>query len=324
MITDTSASPCPNNSSPGQAAASAAASTSVQTRHPRIDLAAAMPKLQLEALGKSPADVMLFDERYTAQITEAQRVALNSAHTIDSPTFKHQARRFICQLLSAVAAILNALYAATAAPGDQTKDFEVTHKLVVKDQPAASKIKASALLMNSLIFVMTARGLFDRSESLQILQNHVFRPNGKGNGGKFIAHSVQWLKGMHTAVREDCATVRDVLERPERFFAPLQFLEQNPFTVLGAATTTNDAPAARHFFRTELPREVAEAKKIGWKPQEAQQDGAGAAAPSPTASRTGQGGDAKDGQGKPPPRKRGRSGGRGGGDRNKDAKDKEK
>lgn len=317
LITETTTSPCANSPSGagGSASASAGTAASSTVRHPRIDMAAIVPKLKLTSTGPEP-EILTYDERFMATVSEASRVAISAAHTIDAPTVRQQNTRLIRQLLSTAAALLNGIF-STILAGTPSPDFDVAHHAVIKDQPVADKSKASSLLQSAMIFIITARGLIDRGESLQTLQAQTFKVVKPGQ--KFSPHNNAWLKGMHTALRGDYAAIRDVVERPERVFSPLNWLEQNSFTVLGAAIVTRDASAVRAFFRLELPRETSEAKKIGWKPPdpdaasaEPAAGAAGGAAPSPDRSggdKPKGGGGKQGGDGKPPKKRRRKDGG---------------
>lgn len=320
LITDTSRSNCPNAPSASAGATGAGASgPAAAVRHPRIDMAAVMTRLPRDPNGLGPqVEVLTLDERYMSHISESQRVNLSAAHTIDAPHLRMHERRLLRQLLTAVASTINGILAALLVEGEQagaaaaatSKDFDVPHRAVILGEPASSKSKASSLLQGALIKILTARGLTERIDSLQTLQQQVFRITAKGDKpARNQTHQVQWLKAMHDCLRPDLAAIRDVLERKDRFFDPTQHLEQNCFTVLGAALTTGDAPAVRAFHRTELAREKAEAKKLGWKEPDpahrgdeaASASGPAAAAPSPDRTGTADGDAGKDGK---PSRKR--------------------
>jgi hypothetical protein len=331
LIVETSSSPC--SQAPASAAtASASGPATTSVRHPRLDIAEVVKGLQLLGFGKTTPDPLTFDERYTAQLSDTARTNLTSSHTMDAPTIKSASRRLVSMLLAAVAANLNALYSATIAPvteGEDGFDFEIAQRTVVNlpDPALSDRITASSILINSIVLLLTARGLLDRTDVLATLQNSVFKLGAKS---KFTSNATQWLRAMHTALRGDFAAIRDVLERRERFFSPLKHLEQNPFTIFGAALVTNNGPAARAFFRTELPREVAEAKKIGWKPADPGADDApaaaaagAAAAPSPvrTQPKGGHGAGDSDAPTRPS-RKRKRGAGKGAGKGGHDGKKK--
>jgi len=359
LITDSAGKSC--HCAPGASAGSAAASASSAPapRHPRVDMASALPKLPLSSLGPQ-AEILTFDERFMAFITEESRVHMSAAHTIDAPTFKAHAYRLLRQILGAVAAQLNGLFAVMITPNPTTAasrgvaswsstsssstsasaslgsgaaggggvaatvappsdfDFNVAHRHIIKGRPVSEFSRASKILQGAILLALTGRGLLDRVESLQVTQTQVFRPP---TAAKTRFQSAAWLRAMHDAYRSDMAAIRDVLERPDHFFNSAQYLDSNPFTVLGTAATTGDAPAIRAFFRTELPREKAEAKKLGWKEPDAdarpsggpKASGAGdAAVPSPDRSGAN---DSKD-TSSPDKKKRKRGaggGGRGGG-----------
>ena len=268
VIVDAQLPTCPHSpSATSSSSASAQTSgTSVAPRHPRIDPAALLPKLKRDHLEPDP-DIMTYDERYTASLSATASTTLKAAHTVDAPTIKAHSGRLVRQILCIVAAMLNAIWASLLADppaGEAKKDFKVSTKTIVKNPKPDEEHQASTVVQNAMFLLMTARGLIDRVDSLQVLQAQIFRTSGRGKS--FTSHQSQWLKAMHTSLRGDFATIRDVLERPDRLMNPMPHLEQNPFTVLGAAVTSLDASAIRAFFRTELPREQNEAKKIGWKP----------------------------------------------------------
>jgi len=288
-ITDGQAPQCPH--APASAASAASPQTITATpapRHPRVDPASVMGKLKRDDLDPDP-DVLTFDERYTATLTQTASTNLKASHTVDAPTIKSHSGRLIRQVLAIILAMLNPIWATLVTDpkaGETSKDFQVASKTIHKTTTSTDH-KASSIIGSVILLIMTARGLMERVDTLQILQANIFRV-GRIQGKSFTAHQSTWLKAMHTALRGDFAAIRDVLEKPDRLFNPNPHLEQNSFTVLGAAVSTRDASAIRAFFRTELLREQAEAKKIGWKPPNDDKvptaTAAGAAASASTAS----------------------------------------
>lgn len=260
VITDTSTSHCPNRKSATDAEESASGQPSV--RHPRVDVAAMLPKLLLASLNPKP-DPQTHDERYVAQLGSAAKVALNASHTIEPSTLRANEQRLSRQIIDIVTAELNAIYVKLNADGGK-RDFDIEHRFIIKNRPGSEKSTASAVVLAAMVKMFALRGITDRVHSCQSLQQGVFRIKHK-QGTPFQAHQVAWIRGMHESIRPDLAALRDTIERPDRVLTPLNHLQQNPFIVFGAALITNDTAATRAFFRTELPRELSVAKKIGWK-----------------------------------------------------------
>lgn len=327
LVTDMAGSPCPYAQiSSTSASASASASARSGVVHARVDLAATLTKLKLSSLAPQP-DVLTMDGRYTAHLSEAARVALNTAHTIEPPTIKNQSFRLIRQILKTVMAVLNGAMAPALAT--ESKDYAVPNSAIIEGHTGDTKLSDN--LQGALVLLSVARGLFDRAEMLQTLQANYYRTTGK-KGKAFQSHQNAWLKAMHTSLGSDFAAVRDTLEKPERLLSPLKYLDQNTFMVLGLAVTTNDASAVRTYLRLELPRETQEAKRIGWnkpspangnKPSPTRTTATGAGAAADAAGADGDDDDKTDGDKadtNPTKKKRKRGGGRPNGGGNKDKK----
>ena len=281
MVGGDAQAPCPNapRSSTAASAGSGSDPSPSMVRHPRVDFQALMvPAATHPSFNPTPA-TLTYDERLMAQSGEAARMAASQKHLMDPVTVRDAERRILRQAFDILASGIAVTFASIVARSGAFKDHEIAASSLVKNGGTSSvKVKDLQTVMFALI--VAVRGFVERVDHLVEVQHKVYKPLASGSS---------WLKAIHESLRGDVATLRDVIEKPGRLFSLAQYLESNSFAALGAAVTTRDASALRAFFRRELPREEAQAKKLGWKPAkqgktEGGDDDDAAAAPSPDRS----------------------------------------
>jgi len=262
--------PCPNGiasapSGTGGAAAAAAASPQ-HPRHPRVDFLSLMVPATKHSNFSPAPQALTFDERLMSNVPESARISISQQHTLEPSNLRDQERRSIRQLLDVITGSMAALWAVIDSDA-AFKAKEVGIKSFAKAATTAEKVKTGDHVLNMFALVVTLRGVVEHTDHIIAVQHKIY---------KSLSFSSSWIKGMHEALRPDFAAIRDVVERPERIGSPGQFLEATSFASIGAAMVQRDASTARAFFRRELPREDAIAKKLGWKPPARSGDGGGA------------------------------------------------
>ena len=244
-------------------------------RHPRVDFPSLMtPSTAHPSFLPTPVTIT-YDERLMASMAEPARIAASQKHTMDPVTIREAERRILRQIFDILASGIAVTFANIIAHSGAFKDREVSAATLVKNG-GTEKTKIKDLQKSMFTLLICGRGLLERVDHLVEVQHKIFRSLASGSS---------WLKGIHEVLRPDLAAMRDVIEKPGRLFNSAQYLESISFASLGAAITSRDASATRAFFRRELPREEAQAKKLGWKPSTKPKADEGsvedAAAPSP-------------------------------------------
>ena len=265
---DTAKVHCDRNPRGGAAAASAAGgAVQVQQRvpHTRPDLGQAASKMKMSAPYAVRPDVTSCDERAMAKVKEEIRQRIIMAPQMTPPNLRQLERRITRQLMDVVIAMAAGMCVEAASSTTNIKDAHIRWSYIIRG--ATGFISASDFAQNLLVYLLTLRGWIERIDHLSFVQSTVYKE----------LKDMEFLATMRTAMGQEVAEIRECCEKLERFGAPavLTHLEGTPSFTLGVAVASRDESAMRAFFRAELPREEAAAKKVGWRPPA---PGAGAAA----------------------------------------------
>lgn len=281
LQTDTSRVDC--DRAPARASASTTPSAGTPAvRHVRPDIAKVVPAVGLRTpIGPRP-DIIQFDDRFMAAAKDEQKQRAITAHTFAPPNLRQVERRFVRQGLDVVGTLVNALYLesiASSAIGRHTVSIQRAVKGETNIKGEARHITVSDLLVNLISIIFVLRGIVERVDHLATVQGTIF-PTVKHH---------EFLNQMMLSMADEFAIVKDCLEKPERFWAAnlVQHVEGLSVFALGAGVFSHDASAVRAFFRTEVAREEAAAKKLGWKPSAVVAASSSAVDASPAATAAG-------------------------------------
>jgi len=258
---DTAKVHCDRNHRAGAAAASAAGGAAqVQQRvpHTRPDLGQACPKMKMSAPYSVRPDITSCDERAMAKVKEEVRQRIIMAPQMTPPNLRQLERRITRQLIDVIIAYASGMWIEATSPTttENFKDAHIRWCHIIRG--AQGFVSTADFSQNLLMYLLVLRGWMERIDHLSFVQSSVFKE----------LKDMEFLATMRTAMGQEVAEIRECCEKLERFGAPsvINHLEGTSSFALDVAIATRDETALRAFFRAELPREEAAAKKVGWKP----------------------------------------------------------